>query len=273
MLSSFSGWTEAYTGFIEGRRTDPAACMVFRWVQGIMSLSWIALPAVLWAGMNGKPMDHLKLRGLPDLKLLLLAGIALVFAMPLVEYMIIRPQQVHLPEAWKNLEQWLQEQGKDTMVAVQHLLADTSGPGLVANLFFLSLLPAVSEELLFRGFLQQSLGKLMRPAFAITLTAAAFSLMHLQLLVFLPRFFLGILLSYFFWKSGKLWVSMAGHFAFNATNVLLAFFSAKGILPKEMIADQYSFPIWVVLVSAAATLGATLLFKKLSDEKTELKAE
>ena len=66
---------------------------------------------------------------------------------------------------------------------------------LVLNLFLIAIIPAVGEELFFRGVLQKLFIKwTTKKHFSILITAFLFSAIHMQFFGFFPRFILGALL-------------------------------------------------------------------------------
>lgn len=57
-------------------------------------------------------------------------------------------------------------------------VARARGPSLALALLAFALLPAFAEELFFRGWVQRALAARLRPAWAVTLAALAFALVH-----------------------------------------------------------------------------------------------
>lgn len=140
-------------------------------------------------------------------------------------------------------------------VTEQMLTVDTFG-GLLFNLLVIALIPAVGEELTFRGVLQQSLTRgLKNPHVAIVLSAAIFSFIHFQFLGFLPRMFLGILLGYMFYVSGSLWTSILMHFVNNGTAVVVYYLNHKGVLNVDVDHFGAMDSLWMVALSALVTIG------------------
>ena len=80
-----------------------------------------------------------------------------------------------------------------------------------------SLLPALSEELLYRGFLLRGLLRSWRPGLAIGTSAALFALAHGVDAALAPRFVVGLVLGVAAWRSGSLWPGMVAHFFANFT--------------------------------------------------------
>lgn len=86
----------------------------------------------------------------------------------------------------------------------------------------IAIIPALLEELSFRGVVQPLLAKMTGNVHAaIWITAALFSLIHVQFYGFLPRMLMGALLGYLVIWSGSLWASILAHFANNALAIVL----------------------------------------------------
>ena len=95
---------------------------------------------------------------------------------------------------------------------------------LLFTLLVLAAVPAIGEELLFRGYLQQKLGNWLRnPHTTILITAFLFSAIHFHFQGMIPRFVLGVLLGYLFYWSNSLWLPILAHFANNAQVVIFSY--------------------------------------------------
>ncbi|MBE6666541.1 MAG: CPBP family intramembrane metalloprotease [Ruminococcaceae bacterium] len=93
-------------------------------------------------------------------------------------------------------------------------LAET--PAQIFLLFLsVSLIPAVAEEVLFRGFLMRSLG-LFRRSLAVLMSALTFALMHFSVTGFPLFFACGLILAMSYLSTGSLSVSVGVHFLCNA---------------------------------------------------------
>ena len=166
------------------------------------------------------------------------------------------------------------------------LNVDTIG-GLLFNLLIIALIPAIGEELTFRGVLQQGLTRRMNPHIAILLSSAIFSFIHFQFYGFLPRMFLGMLLGYLFYTSGSLWTSMLMHFINNGCAVVVYYLNNKGVIDVDVDHFGESQNVWVVIASAivttalivwcwrknrkAQTLGTSVEYQKLQSNKSKIK--
>jgi membrane protease YdiL (CAAX protease family) len=169
------------------------------------------------------------------------------------------------------LEQWnaaiplsktmieMEKQGGEITKA---FLQGTSLSSLLINLLIVAFLPAVVEELLFRGCLQNVLLVWLKktPITAIIITAIIFSLIHGQMAGFFPRMFAGVLLGLVYYYSGSILPSIFMHFINNGLSVVLYFFYNKGMISKEIV-DGKS-PLFIGLLSAISCGIMIYLFNK-----------
>ncbi len=89
----------------------------------------------------------------------------------------------------------------------------------------------LSEELLFRGFLQSALAKSpIGYIGASVLTTVSWTLLHIQYSIFglAEIFFVGLFLCWVLWRSGSLWATIAIHGLFNGIQFVGARF---GLFP------------------------------------------
>ena len=156
----------------------------------------------------------------------------ILFSQPLVAYCMqlnldfINSISDYIPKVVKSMKQ-MEEDAK--LLTEGFLKMDNIGD-LLFNLFLIAIIPAIGEEMFFRGVIQKKLKNILRnPHIAILITSFIFSAIHMQFFGFLPRFFLGIILGYLFYYSGNLWMSVIAHFINNALAVLLMYlpFSEK----------------------------------------------
>ena len=101
---------------------------------------------------------------------------------------------------------------------------------LVLAILNAAVLAPVFEELMFRGHLQTAIASLT-PGWrwpAILITSACFALLHTPWMM-PPIFVLSVVIGYLFERTGRLWVAIATHVAFNATSTAL-FLATRGAM-------------------------------------------
>jgi membrane protease YdiL (CAAX protease family) len=159
---------------------------------------------------------------------------------PVIEWFSIVNQHLVLPTWLDSLEDWMRNSENQANDITRAFLSSKGPDGLLGNLFIVAFLPAIGEELLFRGLLQQLIRKMTGSShMGIWITAAVFSALHLQFFGFLPRLLLGALFGYLLEWTGSLWLPIIAHFINNATGVLVFFFTGEGLEP-----DQTELPVF-----------------------------
>lgn len=104
------------------------------------------------------------------------------------------------------------------------------------SLFMVALLPAVFEEVFFRGVLQGIFVEMCKkPWIGILITSILFSAIHVSYFGFLPRLFLGAALGMVYYYGRNLYLNILFHFINNATAVVGMFWANhqhKPIMPQ-----------------------------------------
>lgn len=113
-----------------------------------------------------------------------------------------------------------------------------------------ALLPAFSEELMFRGLLLPWLRRRMGDGLACLLSALLFALLHLSVLGFASLLVIGLVLARLMTRFGSLWLPILFHGLYNAVVLLLNALNAR---PS---------PAMVMLTSGVFIAAYYLLFRK-----------
>lgn len=200
----------------------------FRYVQAFSSIGLFVLPPLALGMVEGKWRAYAPTQGSISLLLVVLVFLTAVSSGPLIDFLGSLNSQMTLPESLADLERWMYAQEKQMEELTLLLLGDTTWVGLLANLVVIAVIPAIGEELLFRGALQSILHRWFKnPHAAIWVTAIIFSAIHLQFYGFLPRLALGAFFGYLFYWSGNIWLPILAHFVNNAGVLTTAFVLQK----------------------------------------------
>ena len=204
-------------------------------LQTFSSIGLFIIPVFVSAFLfEIKPFKWLRLTNRPQFHILLLVLITIIFASPVINWMMVMNQHLALPSFLKGLEDWMKQSEDHAAELTKLFTASTSFTGLTINLFIIALLPAIGEELLFRGAIQPLLTDMTKnKQIGILLSAIIFSAVHLQFYGFLPRMMLGIYLGYLVAWSGSLWYSIAVHFFNNGLAVVFIFMQNRNKLPFD----------------------------------------
>ena len=205
----------------------------------------------------------------------LVFGFAMFSAFPLINYLAEWNSGLVFPI--NAINDWMQSTERNAEHIIRLFLETDTIGGLAFNLFLIALLPAVGEELLFRGTFQPLMLKTFKGNYhmAIWVTAFWFSFIHLQFLGFFPRLLLGAVLGYGAHWSGSLILPMIGHFVNNALAVLVAYFIGMDTLDSNAeTLGSTNDQIQLVLLSILLLCGGIYLVYRDStfDEHPNIQA-
>ena len=129
------------------------------------------------------------------------------------------------------------------------LLAVNNASGLLAAVVTISLFPAVSEEMLFRGLVLTGLRRRFGPAAAVAGAGTLFALVHLNPWQFIPLLLIGVFISFVVHRTNSLYAGIVAH----ATNNLLslAALNVGRRYAPETLDPQAHLPTGVVLSALA----------------------
>ena len=191
-----------------------------KWLQLAQTMGTFLIPPILCAWIwdeKHQPFTWLHLDKGMDGRLILLAIGIMIVAIPAINLLADLNSKIELPESLDFIEQKLKAFEAQAALLTERFLQADNGWQLMLNIGLMALLPALAEELSFRGTLQQILGN---KHVAIWVTAVIFSAIHMQFYGFIPRMLMGAMFGYVFVWSGSLWVPITMHFVNNTLAVL-----------------------------------------------------
>jgi membrane protease YdiL (CAAX protease family) len=249
---------------------NPEVNQMLRFNQLLSAIGIFVVPSIYFAYMKGKsPKRWYGMKSAP-IKWLLISGLVILLFVPMVSVLHEWNQMLRLPEALQSLESYLREMENRAEELTKAFLITDSPGALLYTLLIIAVLPALGEELLFRGALQSELQRWFRSGhLAVWLSAAIFSFIHFQFYGFIPRLVLGAVLGYLYLYSNNLWLPIVGHFANNAFGVLWFHLEQMGKVPSEKesgIAES----IPGLLIAFLLMFGALMLLRyiKRTTEKS-----
>jgi hypothetical protein len=180
-------------------------------------------------------------------------------SLPVSEMLTTLNKAIPLPEGWRKAFDVLEANYESQIAAMVNL---DSVSGIAISVLMVAILPAIFEELLFRGGLQNIIKRWSgNPWLAIILTSLIFSAIHGSWYGFLPRTALGMLLGFVFYTTGNLWYSIFMHFINNFTAlVFLWVYHRQGVALKDM-PDSF-FPWWTGVIGLLVVLALLIKWYK-----------
>lgn len=162
-----------------------------------------------------------------------------------------------------SFSDWAKRSEEQLKVLTEHITNFTSPVQYLLAMLVVAIVPAIGEELLFRGLLQNFLGRaLSNHHVAIWLSGFIFAAIHMQFFGVFPRMLLGVLFGYLYHWSGNLSLAMIAHFINNGFALTLLYLANLGTI--EVTADQMesSAPWPAVLISGVICAFLVNLFYK-----------
>ncbi len=172
-------------------------------------LSNLAVLLIYWLACRSKRIKLSKYAGMHGLNFInALASIAAGFvAHGLITVLLenLKPMTDVITQYEQQME-WMREGNVFLLLAVTLIVAP------------------IVEEVVFRGVLISSLGKVITPIGALVVTSILFGVSHGNLVQGMYSLILGLILGFIRIRSKNLWNSILMHITFNASNIITAVF-------------------------------------------------
>jgi uncharacterized protein len=235
--------------------------MIFLWANGLTQLLGFGLGSyIIIRSLSKHPYQFIGMdRNLRP-------TFVLISFVMVVSFAVILPF-IHEINHWilpyiKRIFPFLHEQGEHSLLTLKKIIHTTDKVHLLQNLFFIAFVPALFEELFFRGALQRFLRELTGSSVvSIILGGGIFALLHFRLGHFLPIWAMGILFGYVYQQTGHIVYPIIMHFINNGSIVILNFY----LHPSEhapLLSEDYVPPIGYVLIALLTFLTVVLWFHK-----------
>lgn len=160
----------------------------------------------------------------------------------------------------------------DKMLELTNALGDylTAAPILV-SLFVSALMPAICEETLCRGFIQNSFSDIKNKWLIIALVGILFGIFHMSLLRFMPTMILGFALAYIMYETKNIILPMMFHFTNNAFSLILTY-AAPAIttdVDLELMSSASSMYVGIILIFCTVVPWLLIAGSRLIKSKEE----
>lgn len=256
-------------GDINMNLDDTNVINLLKLLQAVSVIIIFIVPSVLFSVFWTKTRIHyLGITQKPALTTLLIGGIGMLLAMPMINWLSELNQHMHLPDALKGMEMWMKHSEEKAGQLTEAFTKGTSVGILITNLLVIAFLAAVSEELFFRGVLQKVLIECTRNKhIGIWIGAALFSAFHMQFFGFLPRMLMGAYLGYLFLWSGSLWPGIIAHFFNNGMAVYLTWLMNRGEISVDADKIGIEQDQWIYVGSSMVMVLISLLLVYRMEKK------
>ncbi len=155
--------------------------------------------------------------------------------------------KMEFPEFMFGFEAWARGLEERLKIFTDYLINFDSFGYFLFAIVAIAIIPAVGEELLFRGLLQNLFIKIGRNHhLAIWISALLFGALHFQFFGVVPRILLGALFGYLYWWSGNLLIPIFAHFINNGLSLLFLYIYQMGITDIDVDSTE-AFPLSYII--------------------------
>lgn len=212
-------------------------------LTGTAQLAFVATPPLFMALLlTTRPRLGLGLRSPPWWALLLGVVLGAMILPPLAEL------TAWIVRQFPGLRDLLRENNP----LLQELKSLSTGPAWkqALGLLVLALLPALCEEIAFRGFILTGLRRAFRPRAAVLLSAFLFAVYQMNVFQFVPHFVLGVVLGLLAVRSGSVLPSILFHLTYNALLI------GPGLLLGQQAGEVGETEGWRVALAVGGALAS-----------------
>ena len=234
--------------------SNPSNISMLKYLQTVQSFGLFIVPPIILAWLfHGNIAEYLLLHKKTSSSVLMLVILLTILISPSINFLGEFNSKMSFPSWMSGIENWMRNNEDNAAVLTEKFLDVSTINGLLFNLFMIALLPAIGEELLFRGVIQKIFINWTKSRhWGIWIAAILFSALHMQFYGFLPRLVLGVVFGYLLVWSGSMWLPILAHFVNNAVAVIAMWFVRQGRIDasvEEFGSSPESF--YGVLISAA----------------------
>jgi|TARA_B110000459_G_scaffold67970_1_gene76320 membrane protease YdiL (CAAX protease family) len=251
---------------------DPTLIEGMKLMQLFSAIGLFVLPPLVYAYFTSKkPLQNLGLKSFPKSINYVLVFVFMVVLTPFISWITELNANMVLPDFMSGIEQWMRDSEHNAEQITKAFLTFNGIGSLIYVLIIVAIVPAVGEELLFRGVLQKVFINWTKNAhIGIWVSALLFSALHMQFFGFFPRFLLGLLFGYLFYWSNSLWLPILGHFINNGTVVIVAYLYPDFLNETDDVFGESSMSLLYYMGSLIASVTILFLIWKGNQSRKDL---
>jgi membrane protease YdiL (CAAX protease family) len=182
---------------------------------------FILIPTLLFARLLDHRFSRVFPWRVPRTGETIFAVLSLLFLQQVLQIVLFFQDRIPLPE---NLREIVEPARKMIEEMFRTLVSANGLPELLFVLLVVSVTPAIVEELLFRGLVQASFQRRLKPIRAAIWTGVIFGLFHFNPFALVPLAALGCFFGFIRMRSKSIVIAMTVHFLNNTLAVVVSFF-------------------------------------------------
>lgn len=207
---------------------------VVRWMTMLGQLCFIFVPTLLLTRLFTTRSSTVFQFRVPGVRESLFVLIALFSLQRILEAYMFFQEQIPIPESLRNFVEPL----KYKLREIVKIIAQADSPlELGVVILVIAVVPAIVEELLFRGLIQKTFERIMSPLVSAILAGTIFGLYHLNPFEAVPLIGLGVFLGLLRYRSQSLVMPICAHFLNNLMAVLALYY---GLNDEHLLSSAHA---------------------------------
>jgi membrane protease YdiL (CAAX protease family) len=236
-----------------------------RWLTMGAEICFILVPTIFFAKLLSSRLSGVFRFRIPGLRESTLALIALFSLQRVFDAYLFFQERFPLPKLLQDVIEPIQKMYEELVKVLVH----AGSPGeLLFVIVVVAVVPAIAEEMLFRGLIQRTFERLMSPVVSAVLAGTVFGLYHLNPSELVPLIGLGVFFGLLRYRSQSLVVPMVAHFLNNLMAVLAAYYDLgdKNILAVVQSNTDVSMMLFEFVVFSALFFLAFVGYLRLTHD-------
>lgn len=209
------------TLLVVGSKVTPENVSSHRILTLVGQSLFILVPTIIFARLLSKRSSSVFPWRMPNVGETFFATLSLVFLQAIAQIYLFFQDRIPLPPELAKVIDPMKEQLEEMF---RTLVVAKSMPELAFVLLVVAIAPALIEELLFRGLIQSSFGRVMTPLRAAVFTGIIFGAFHFNPFAVVPLIGLGVYFGFLRMRSKSIMISMTAHLVNNGIAVIVAYF-------------------------------------------------
>jgi len=253
------------TLLIFGFDLEAAPVNGLRFMTIIGQILFIFLPALFFSKWIYGDVSKIVSLKMPNWKGLALFVLGIIILTPLLQsYLYIQnyfiEQLAETSEFVNSIKFLLDSLNELIEKTFGDLIRADNVPEMLLVIIAISVVPAICEEVMFRGYIQRSFGFKFKPHIAAIITAVFFALYHFNPYGLIPLAIIGFYLGFAAYTSQSLVIPIIIHFLNNFFAVMLYFIIGDDDLLKSNVSDAASLDMNVIYFFLLLILFTALMF-------------
>lgn len=244
---------------------------VLIFLQMFISLGSFIIPGVLFMYLVSlTPFQYIKVTKTPTIKLAALTILVMFLGGFAVDLLVRLAELIPFDFSNNVIIKTLLQAEAQAQKGYEAFLAFEGLGGFLIVFLLMAIIPAIGEELIFRGLIQNIFYKTYQnPHLAIGFSAFWFALVHAQLTNFFALAFMGFVLGYLYYWTKNLWIPILAHLFNNGLIVSATTANKMGWIDFDIL-NTDSMPWYFSVGGTFIFIVLFLWYRKFTQEPKTL---